>query len=110
MLEAYHHEPELVSDSVEAIAALEGSLGDWPDVLLLDLRLADENGEEVHRLIRERFGRVPPTVVISAAHEGAARASRIPGAIFLSKPYTIDQLLESIEAAAAPALLKSSSA
>ena len=107
VLEAYHHEPELVADLAGTIAALEVSFGDWPDVMLLDLRLVDESGEEVHRRIRERFGRVPPTVVISAAQEGASRASRIPGAIFLSKPYTIDQLLESIEAAVVPGLLKS---
>ncbi len=110
VLEAYHHHAELVADSRETLAALEPSAGRWPDVLILDLKLAMESGEEVHERIRARFGRVPPTVVISAAQEGARRASRIPGAKFLSKPYTIDQLLECIEEAASSALLKSSSA
>jgi DNA-binding response OmpR family regulator len=110
VLEAYHHQAELVADSRETLAALERSIEHWPDVLILDLKLATESGEEVHERIKARFGRVPPTVVISAAQEGARRASRIPGAKFLSKPYTIDQLLECIEEVASAAHLKSSSA
>jgi len=111
VLEAYHHQAELVSDSEETLQALERSRVRWPDVMLLDLKLGHESGEEVYDKIRRRFGRVPPTIVISAAQEGARRAERIPGARFLSKPYTIDQLLGSIEDAAAPQdALRSSSA
>ena len=71
----------------------------WPDALLLDLKLKVGSGEEVYAQILSRFGRVPPTVVISAAQEGAMRASRMPGVRFLAKPYTVDQLLGSLEQA-----------
>lgn len=113
VLEAYQHRADLVADSRETIAALERCIECWPDVMLLDLKLGAETGEEVIDRIRMRFGRVPPTIVISAAQEGERRARRIPGARFLSKPYTIDQLLESIEEVGAVEelpLLSSSSA
>jgi DNA-binding NtrC family response regulator len=110
VLEAYRHHADLVSDARESIEILEKRIGHWPDVMLLDLKLAAETGEEVFGKIRARFGRVLPTVVISAAQDGAARAKRIPGATFLSKPYTIDQLLQSIEDAASSGRLKSNSA
>ena len=98
VLEAYQHNAELVSNSRETLAALERSMGSWPDVMLLDLKLSGESGEEVHDRIRSRFGRAPPTIVISAAQEGEKRARKIPGARFLAKPYTIDELLGCLEA------------
>ncbi|MEN9723753.1 MAG: hypothetical protein RJB38_1739 [Pseudomonadota bacterium] len=97
VLEAYRHQAELVANAQETLDFLERRLGHWPDVMLLDLKLATERGEEVYERIRARFGKTPPTIVISAAQEGAKRAARIPGASFLSKPYSIDQLLEAIE-------------
>jgi DNA-binding response OmpR family regulator len=54
--------------------------------------LAGMTGEEVFERIQAKFGRVPPTIVLSAAQEGASRASAMPGAWFLAKPYTIEQL------------------
>ena len=108
VLEAYHHQAHLVSDSSETLEALERMRMSWPDVVLLDLKLARESGEEVYHQIRERFGKAPPIVIISAAREGAHRATQIPGARFLSKPYTIDQLLASIEEAGAQKVRSSS--
>lgn len=110
VLEAYRHHADLVSDAQETLQILEKRMGNWPDVMLLDLKLAVETGEEVFEKIRARFGRALPTVVISAAQEGAIRAKRIPGATFLSKPYTIDQLLQSLEEAIDSGRLKSNSA
>ncbi|MBU6374758.1 MAG: response regulator [Bdellovibrionales bacterium] len=100
VLEAYHHQADLASNGKEALAYLERTLGNWPDVVLLDLNLLEETGEEIQERIHSRFGATPPTVVISAAQEGLRRASGIPGALFLSKPYSIDELLEIIQSAA----------
>ncbi|MGK5083947.1 response regulator [Bdellovibrionota bacterium FG-1] len=89
VLEAYQHHPDLVESGEEALERLKKV---WPDVMLLDLTLQGGSGEEAFERIRLEFGRVPPTVVLSAAQQGAARARRMPGAYFLAKPYTIEQL------------------
>jgi DNA-binding response OmpR family regulator len=97
VLDSYGHESELVDDGEEALKHLRKS---WPDVLLLDLTLQVMSGEQVFQQISSEFGRVPPTVVLSAAQQGANRASHLPGALFLAKPYTIEQLQEVIFEAA----------
>jgi DNA-binding response OmpR family regulator len=94
VLEAYHHESILVGSGENALSFLRS---DWPDLMLLDLTLQGMTGEEVYRAVLSEFGKVPPTLVISAAHEGAARTKDLPGAWFLSKPYTIEELADMIE-------------
>jgi DNA-binding response OmpR family regulator len=97
VLEACNYEADLVDGWEQAQLHLSKS---WPDAMLLDLTLAGMTGEEVFERIHGRFGRVPPTVVLSAAQEGASRASTIPGAWFLAKPYTIELLIEVLGEAA----------
>lgn len=100
VLEAYQHRPALVESGEQALEYLARS---WPDVMLLDLTLQGMNGEEVYQRIEERFGRVPATVVLSAVQHGEARAKLMPGAYFLAKPYTIEELADILlRAAGAP--------
>jgi DNA-binding response OmpR family regulator len=94
VLESYDLEARLVADGEQALEALDEQ---WPDVLLLDLTLEGMSGEEVYGKIRERFGRVPPTVVLSAAQQGESRARHLPGARFLAKPYTLEQLISMLK-------------
>jgi DNA-binding response OmpR family regulator len=89
VLEASNHEVILLENGSEALRYLESS---WPDAMLLDLTLPEMTGEEVYTAINQKFGRVPPTVILSAAQKGADRARFLPGAMFLAKPYTIDDL------------------
>ncbi len=98
VLEACEHQPDLIEGGDQA---LEYLMNNWPDVMLLDLTLPGMTGEEVYHRIHERFGRVPPTVVLSAAQEGASRARSMPGTWFLAKPYTIEQLTDALEIAGA---------
>ena len=91
VLEAYQHEPNLVKDGEQALDYLQTS---WPDAMLLDLTLPGMTGEEVYERIQQRFGRVPPTVVLSAAQQGASRTRHLSGARFLAKPYTLEQLAD----------------
>ena len=98
VLDAYHHQADLVDTGEKAIEYL--SLN-WPDVMLLDLTLQGMSGEEVYQNILNAFGRVPPTVVLSAAQQGELRARHLPGAWFLGKPYTIEQLIEVLDQASA---------
>ncbi len=97
VLEAYSHEAHLLDSGERVIGYLENH---WPDVMLLDLTLQGMSGEEVYHAILTQFGRVPPTVVLSAAQQGEVRAKHLPGAWFLGKPYTIEELADVIELAA----------
>ena len=97
VLECYDIEPTLVEDAESALKSLEKS---WPDVLLLDLTLVGMTGEEVYRQIQARFHSVPPTVVLSAVQHGEKRVHGMDGARFLAKPYTLEQLLDSVKLAA----------
>ena len=102
VLAAYSHEAELAEGGSRALSILEEmtAKSQWPDVMLLDLKLDGETGEEVYESIRRRFGQVPPTVVISALIEAAERVGRMPpGTRLLSKPYTVDELLSLLEQA-----------
>lgn len=98
VLEAFEHEPILAENGQQAIECLRQS---WPDALLLDLTLEGMTGEEVFNSIQNIFGKVPPTVVLSAVQHGEARARHIPGAWFLAKPYTIEELAEILDEAVA---------
>ena len=97
VLEAYQHQPELVESGDQAVKLLKTV---WPDVMLLDLTLQGASGEEVYEQINAEFGRVPPTVIISAAQQGESRARHLPGTFFLAKPYTIEQLEDVLGVAA----------
>lgn len=97
VLKAYNHEADLVDQGDQVIDHLKKN---WPDVMLLDLTLHGTSGEEVYNRILAHFGRVPPTVILSAAQQGENRAKHLPGACFLKKPYTLEELEERIEMAA----------
>ena len=94
VLEAFGHSPVLVENGNQAVAKL-GEL--WPDAVLLDLTLEESTGEQVYDQIRQAFGKVPPTIVISALQQGARRASTMPGVLYLPKPYAIEDLIQILE-------------
>lgn len=101
VLECYQYTVDLVEGGELALAYLgERHERDWPDVMLLDLTLIDMSGEELWSRIHKRFGKAPPTVVLSAAQNVEQRLERLPGARFLAKPYTLDQLTDAITEAA----------
>ncbi len=98
VLEAYGHKADLVENGEQALGYLQYR---WPDVMLLDLTMPGMSGEEVFESISSRFGRVPPTVVVSAAYGGELRARRMRGSWFLAKPYTLEELCDLINEAGA---------
>ena len=110
VLGAFSHEVVLASGGDSTLEALQAGAR-WPDAMLLDLKLQGETGEQVYQRILDQFGRVPPTVVISAAVEGADRAAHMPqGVRFLAKPYTVDELLAAVEQAGLAGFSSSKSA
>ena len=94
VLECYNYAADLVEGGQEALSYLEKT---WPDVLLLDLTLEGMTGEEVYDKIQQKFGHVPPTIVLSAVPHGENRTRNMPGVRFLAKPYTLDQLVDVIK-------------
>lgn len=93
VLEASHHQVALVEGGLDALKYLKT---DWPDVMLLDLTLAEMTGEEVFRTVQQNFGRVPPTIVLSAVQRPEERVKGLSGALFLAKPYSIEDLENAI--------------
>jgi DNA-binding response OmpR family regulator len=91
VLESYGFEARLAESGSQALQSLKQN---WPDVLLLDLTLEEMSGEELYDQIQAQFGRVPPTVVLSAAQQGENRTRKMSGARFLAKPYTLEQLTQ----------------
>jgi CheY-like chemotaxis protein len=73
-----------------------------PDVVLLDLRLPDLSGWEVLDRLRESGRLDALNVILFSAHASAAQTAVEAGCVsFISKPFTPDELVEHVTAAAA---------
>jgi len=73
-----------------------------PDVVLLDLRLPDLSGWEVLDRLRENGRLDDLRVIVFSAHASAGRSARDAGCFaFMPKPFTPDDLVAHVEAAAA---------
>lgn len=81
--------------------ALEYLAERTPDVVLLDLRLPDLSGWEVLDRLRQDGRLKDLAVILFSAHASAARAAVDAGCVsFISKPFTPDELIENVTAAA----------
>jgi CheY-like chemotaxis protein len=65
-----------------------------PDLILLDMRMPVMDGWGFAEAYRARPGPHAPIVVITAAHDAAARAAQVRADGVLPKPFDIDQLLD----------------
>jgi DNA-binding response OmpR family regulator len=89
---------------VTAAASLAAGLlaleRDRPDLVILDLRLADGDGLQVVRAAREA-PRPPPIIIVTGfPSEDRQRAAVTAGAAaFLAKPFRISRLLELVQSA-----------
>lgn len=101
VLESLEYQVDLAESLEQALGFLRRA---WPDALLLDLCLGAMPGERVHSEILRAFGKVPPTLVLSASHQLERRAQSMEGAHFLAKPYSLEDLTRSIEAVVSQAL------
>lgn len=80
--------------AAEADAALKATA---PDIILSDIRLPDGDGETVMRRHFERFGLIP--VIFMTAYGDIDQAVRLvrDGAVdYVSKPFDLDQLVETL--------------
>jgi two-component system, LuxR family, response regulator FixJ len=89
VLECRNFKVELAEDAEQALRCLRRK---WPDLLILDLVLPGLDGKQFYREVRSRFGHAPPTVVFSGTSDGLEHAGEMPGAWFLPKTSTVDEL------------------
>lgn len=83
-------------------AALDYLAERTPDVVLLDLRLPDLSGWEVLDRLREREQLASLRVILFSAHASAAQSAVEAGCVsFIAKPFTPDDLVAHVTAAAA---------
>lgn len=95
-----------VRTAPEGAAALARVAEELPGVILLDMRMPGMNGWDFAREFRARHGRACPIVVVTAAENARARAEEIGAEGWLSKPFELQDVLETVErqlAAATPA-------
>ncbi len=72
-----------------------------PQLLLLDLLLADSHGSDVLAALRRAgLGHVP-VVLLSASSDLEQQATRLGARAFITKPFDIDQLVETCRQIAA---------
>jgi CheY-like chemotaxis protein len=82
--------------------AVEYLLDETPDVVLLDLRLPDLSGWEVLDTLREKGRLDDLRVILFSAHASAEESALQAGCVsFVSKPFTPDDLVAHVAAAAA---------
>ncbi|TFF37104.1 response regulator [Mucilaginibacter psychrotolerans] len=70
-----------------------------PDLILMDVMLADMDGRTICREIKENhLTNLLPVILISGTHDLAA-VLNLPGAPndFIAKPFDVDQLLDAIK-------------
>jgi two-component system response regulator TctD len=82
-------------------AALEHVRRDLPDLLVLDYRLPDMDGEAVYRHVLALFGdNSPPVLFVSGSpiEEVAAKVSPAGRAAFLQKPFDFRELADRVDA------------
>jgi twitching motility two-component system response regulator PilH len=69
-----------------------------PDVIILDLRLPGEPGQNLIRHVREELGQTDtPIIVASAWHDAKDRVLQMGATIFMPKPLDIVELLRTVQ-------------
>ncbi|MCC7011241.1 MAG: sigma-54-dependent Fis family transcriptional regulator [Planctomycetes bacterium] len=89
-----------VDEASTAAEALEHSGREAPDVVLLDHRLPDKTGLEVLRVLLKATPRLP--VVMITAHasiDGAVEAMKEGAFHYLSKPFEVEDVLQTVQRA-----------
>ena len=90
-----------VDDRGTGAAALDYLAEQTPDVVLLDLRLPDLSGWDVLDRLRDSGRLSDLNVILFSAHASAAQDARKAGCVsFISKPFTPDDLVKEVTAAA----------
>jgi|SRR5687768_5198506 len=93
---ALHDDGYEVDEAVDGKAAMDLVSRRHPDIILLDMRMPGMDGWEFAKLYNERYKGRAPIIVITAAPDSAQRGSDVNAAGYVSKPFDLDILLESV--------------
>jgi CheY-like chemotaxis protein len=86
-----------VATAAGGVAALEVVQSFVPDVILLDLWMPEFDGASFAAAYRERPGPHAPIIAFTALPDGAEQAARIDAAVYLLKPFHIQDLLRLVQ-------------
>lgn len=96
LFEMMEHEVKVAGDGQGALTLLQA---EQFDAILLDWQLPDMNGVEVCRKYRESGGTSKVLMLTGMRDAASKEAGKVAGADdFLTKPFTIDQLTERVQA------------
>lgn len=97
MLEFSGYESRTVANGTEALALLDS----WqPDAIVLDMLMPEMDGPAfLARLHARPGGSTVPIVLLSALRDLETRASGLPVAAIVAKPFDVDDLLGALERA-----------
>ena len=88
------YQVETASNRQEGLAWLSQQR---PRLIILDLRMNDEDGESFAQAVRARFGSAVPIIVLSGAANASERAAAIGAEGLLTKPFQYDELIELVQ-------------
>ena len=83
-------------EAADGAAALTACAEHDPDVILLDLALPLLGGQGFVDAYRRRLGRAK-IIVTSGTTRGGEESARIRAAVFLSKPFGLDEVLTAVK-------------
>ncbi len=78
----------------EALAEVQREV---PALILLDMKMPVMNGWEFVEAFRGSFDRRVPIVVVTAAQDAKQRATEVGADGYLSKPFELEALLDTVE-------------
>ncbi len=81
-------------------AALETAAGFAPDLILLDMRMPSMDGWAFMSAYRATSGPHARVIVVTAARDAFAWASQVRADGFLAKPFDLQDLIATVDAAA----------
>jgi len=82
------------SNGLEALASVESHM---PDLILLDMKMPIMNAGEFAREFHDRYGRLTPIVVFSAADDAGICAEQMGAVGCIGKPFDLDALAEAVK-------------
>jgi len=89
-------------EAADGAAALAACAERDPDVILLDLLLPGLGGQAFADAYRRGLGRAK-IIVTSGATRGGEESARMRAAVFLSKPFGLDEMLSAVKRVLKPA-------
>lgn len=89
----------VVAQARNGLEALAAVAEEWPNVILLDMRMPIMDGWRFVSELRKRYGRVAPLVVMTAAANAGERAREVEANGWLAKPFELDAVVEAVEQA-----------